>query len=354
MTLYIHIPFCRSKCPYCDFYSQRGILCDMQLYTNALKERLKRAGQALKGQVLTSVYIGGGTPSFIGPELLSEIISSVKENFTINDNAEFTAECNPSDDIFTLAPVLYGCGVNRISMGLQSAVVTERRSLGRKSDISLIRDEIKAVRDSGIENISLDIMLGIPGQSICSLDETLGFVTDMKVNHMSAYILQLEPGTFMCKNQERYSFPDEDLTAELYLHTCDVSEQAGLIQYEISNFAFPGHESRHNLSYWHDEPYLGLGPGAHSFLNGHRFHFERDINAFINGACAVYDGPGGDKNERDMLSLRLTDGIREPDDVMRSRAEKLSPFVISDEQGIRLTKKGFLVSNEVICQLIYG
>lgn len=364
--LYLHIPFCRSKCPYCDFYSFKAKDGDIDGYISILKENILTSYSTLQQKFnckVDTLYIGGGTPSFIGVKRLSTLVNACNSGFLTGD-AEITVECNPYDVDEDFFSVLRDCGVNRISMGLQSAVDGERRKLGRLSDRKRVENAVGSAQKIGFKNISLDIMLGVPDQTEKSLDETLDFCFSLGVPHISSYILKLEENTYFYKNRDKYNFPDDDLTADLYLQMCERLENANIPQYEISNFARKGFESRHNLKYWHCEEYLGLGPSAHSFLNGKRFYFDRSLQSFLNGDEPVDDGVGGDFTEYAMLALRLTEGIRE-DGVLkrfghpipkklyeRSRLFERNGYMITDKSGLRLTPKGFLLSNSILAEIL--
>ncbi len=364
--LYLHIPFCKSKCPYCDFYSFSGKDTEKDEYTRALQSKILSSVSALqdscscKGDTL---YIGGGTPSVLGAKRLTSLVNACNSGF-LTDDAEITIECNPyglDEDFFK---ILHNSGVNRISMGLQSAVDSERRILGRLSDRSQVENAVKSAQKVGFENITLDVMLGVPEQTEKSLNETLEFCISLGVPHISAYILKLEENTHFYKNREKYDFPDDDLTADLYLQMCESLENNGIMQYEISNFAKAGFESRHNLKYWHCEEYLGLGPSAHSFLNGKRFYYDRDFNAFLKGSSPIPDGNGGDFTEYAMLSLRLVEGLNK-DKVFERFGHKIpkdlyekskifidNGYMSADENGLALTRKGFLLSNTILSNVL--
>ena len=302
-----------------------------------------------------TLYIGGGTPSVLGAENLASLVKTCKSEF-LTDKAEITVECNPhglNEDFFK---VLYASGVNRISMGLQSAVDGERRILGRLSDRNQVENAVKVAQKIGFENITLDVMLGIPNQTEKSLNDTLEFCLSLGVPHISAYMLKLEENTHFYKNQHKYNFPDDDLTADLYLQMCETLEANGRMQYEISNFAKQGYESQHNLKYWHCEEYLGLGPSAHSFLDGKRFYYPRDLKAFIKGNCPTPDGEGGDLSEQIMLALRLKDGIK-TEDLPTAAKQKCELFsknglAILDDGNFSLTNSGMLLSNSIISEIL--
>ena len=360
--LYLHIPFCKSKCPYCDFYSFSGKDSEKDEYTKVLNERILSSISTLhcKGNTL---YFGGGTPSVLGAENLATLVNTCRKDFLTND-AEITVECNPhglSEDFFK---TLYNCGVNRISMGLQSAVDSERRILGRLSDRNQVENTVKMAQKVGFENITLDVMLGIPNQTEKSLNDTLGFCLSLGVPHISAYMLKIEENTHFYKNQHKYNFPDDDLTADLYLQMCETLENNGIMQYEISNFAKPGFESRHNLKYWHCEEYLGIGPSAHSFLNGKRFYYDRNFKSFMNGNSPIEDGDGGDFTEYAMLNLRLVEGLNEnkvferfgyniPNELYeKSKIFIDNGYMTNEDNTLKLTRKGFLLSNSILSEIL--
>lgn len=367
LGIYIHVPFCAGKCPYCAFYSLPELsLADA--YVKAVTEELSSlsrlsefTGEEAKRRAVDTVYFGGGTPSLLGGDRLSAILSAVRENFTVLPDAEITVECNPSTPALPgLFSALNEAGVNRVSLGLQSAVDAERKKLGRRASAA---DAEKAVKDciaAGIGNVSADLMLGIPGQTRESLQTSLDAVLGMGVSHIGAYMLQLEEGTFFYKKRDTLSLPSEDETAELYLFMSGYLREHGLRHYEISNFCFPGKASRHNTRYWLGADYLGFGPSAHSFYGGKRFFLPDSLEGFLNGEKAVYDGTGGDAEETVMLRLRLDEGIS-----LKELSERfgLTPkprfaktvtdaekhgLLNFDGDRLALTPAGFLISNTLI------
>lgn len=364
--LYLHIPFCKSKCPYCDFYSFSGKDTQKDDYTSVLKDKILSSVSTLQhkgGRKVNTLYIGGGTPSDLGVKNLATLVNACNSGF-LTDDAEITVECNPyglDEDFFK---TLYECGVNRISLGLQSAIDSERRILGRLSNRNQVEKAVKTAQKVGFNNITLDVMLGVPEQTEKSLNETLNFCVSLGVPHISAYMLKLEENTHFYKNQSKYNFPDDDLTADLYLQMCETLENQGIMQYEISNFAKKGFESRHNLKYWHCEEYLGLGPSAHSFLDGKRFYYDCDFESFMKGDSPVMDGLGGDFTEYAMLNLRLVEGLNE-DKVLERFGHKVpkeihekskifidNGYMIQNENGLALTRKGFLMSNTILSEIL--
>ena len=361
--LYVHIPFCKSKCGYCDFYSFVSDESAMNRYLDCLLKRADDYAAGIKRSIDT-IYIGGGTPSVFGGERIRHLLERLRSCFAVTSDCEITVECNPSSVDEPLVKTLKAAGVNRISMGLQSAVTSERKSLGRLSDSEQAKRAVRLFQESGFENLSLDLMLGLENQTLLTLDESLDFILSLDVKHVSAYLLKLEEGTPLFERRNSLSLPDEDAVCQLYLHTVNELAKHGIVQYEISNFARPGFESRHNLKYWNDEEYLGLGPGAHSFLDGRRFYFERDFAGFLKGNQPITDGLGGGEEEYIMLRLRLKDGLRFdeykkryqkefPERIIK-KAEELKQYevLICDKSGIRLTEKGFLLSNSVIAGLL--
>ena len=338
--LYFHIPFCRSKCPYCDFYSVKYEKELAEKYTDRLIDEMKKYSGSFD-----TIYFGGGTPSILEPELIGKIISSAREQFIIDDNSEITVECNPSKNLEGDFEKYVGYGINRVSIGMQSARNKERFALGRSAGQVQVAKAVADAKKAGITNISLDIMLGTPLQTLDSLDETFEFTDKMNVTHISAYMLKIEEGTKFFEMKDRLALPDEDTVCEMYLKTVQSLKSLGFNQYEISNFSKPGFESRHNLKYWLLEEYLGIGASAHSFWQGKRFFYDSDFNP-------VSDGDGGSDEERIMLGLRLNRGISK--DLVK---KDYSPFVKMGllweaDNNIGLTVKGMLLSNTVIGALI--
>ncbi len=359
--IYIHIPFCKTKCPYCDFYSFKGDEKQKDSYLSAVLSCLE--GYRNDSLTVDTVYFGGGTPSVFGGKRIGRIIDYLRDNFNL-ESPEITVECNPSSTDKAFVGELKKSGVNRISMGMQSAVKKEREVLGRPSDKEDIRRAVTLFKDAGIDNISLDIMLGVPYQTKESLDESIDFLLESDIKHISAYMLKIEEGTPFAKMEEKLSLPDEDTVAEFYLHTVKRLTEKGFSQYEISNFALGGNESRHNLKYWHCEEYIGIGPSAHSFYKGKRFFYPREFGLFLEGVSPVADGDGGSEEEYIMLALRLKEGLS--DERFRERFGKNLPAEIYKKaekyekmglvclhgDNISLTAEGFLLSNTIIGELI--
>ncbi|MCM1286029.1 MAG: radical SAM family heme chaperone HemW [Acetobacter sp.] len=338
--LYFHIPFCRSKCPYCDFFSVKYDSASAERYVSRLCKEIRQYNGAFD-----TVYFGGGTPSMLEPELIGKIIKAARNQFEIASDAEITVECNPSKNLERDFELYKSFGVNRISIGMQSARNEERFALGRLAGQSEVAKAVTDARNAGIYNISLDLMLGTPKQSLSSLDYSFEFIEKMNVPHISAYMLKIEEGTRFFEIKDRLLLPDDDIVGEMYLKTVSTLQSMGFNQYEISNFSKIGFESRHNLKYWNLADYLGIGTSAHSFWQGRRFYYDNAFNI-------VEDGDGGDAEEQIMLGLRLTKGIK------KSLVKKdLTPYInagymVEKDENIAFTSKGFLVSNTIIADII--
>ena len=360
--LYIHVPFCTVKCPYCNFYSMRGGEAEQTAYTRQVKAVLREQGSLLHRQADT-LYFGGGTPALLGAEHLSDLVGTAKDVFGLA-NAEITIEVNPTEYAPDFFERLVQAGVNRISMGLQSADDTELKALGRRHTAEQAAQAVRDARAAGIQNISLDLMLAVPGQTTDSLRRSVAFCAGLGIQHVSAYLLKIEPGTPYYARRQSLLLPGEDETADLYLLACRELQQAGFAQYEISNFAKPGFESRHNLKYWNAEEYWGVGPSAHSFLGDKRFYYNDDLDAFLQNAPPEYEDEGGSLEEYALLRLRLRDGLRNADCLRRfgvpippeyrKRAQKFhgTGLLLCDEEGIRLLPQGFLVSNMLSAEIL--
>ncbi|MBC8570378.1 radical SAM family heme chaperone HemW [Zongyangia hominis] len=362
--LYLHVPFCRSKCPYCDFYSVRGDGALMDAYTDALLRQISTAPP----EAADSVYFGGGTPTLLGKERLGKILAALSARFSLTHDCEITTEANPRAAEGEVIAALGSLGFTRASFGMQSADERELSLLGRRHSRDEVARSVEGCRAGGVDNISLDVMLGVIGQTSASLRDTLDFALSLSPAHLSAYILKVEAGTPYDAPRFRDKVPDEDAQADLYLETVRYLSQHGLCQYEISNFARPGMESRHNLKYWRCRPYLGFGPAAHSYYGGMRFAVLRDLRAF----CRTDDFSrlpftevceGGGFFEELMLGLRLNEGV-DLDALSGRYALDLSPLkaaarplcarglAVLEDGRLSLTPEGFLVSNAVIAALL--
>ena len=362
--IYIHVPFCRSKCPYCDFYSLTNT--DEQTkdaYTAAVERALLRVRERGIGGADT-LYFGGGTPSLLGGERLVRIMSAAAPVLTAD--AEITLEANPADDLAPTLQAFAASGGNRLSMGMQSFSPTELQFLGRRHNNDQLTRAMQAAFDAGIDNISLDMMLGLEGQTPETVTASAEACRQLGATHVSAYLLKVEPNTPF--GQQRLSLPDEEQTADLYLCACEQLEQRGYRQYEISNFAKEGKQSRHNTKYWDGAPYIGIGPAAHSFWEGKRWAYPRSLTHFLEGGAPQREAgedtalADGSAEEYALLRLRLTEGLTEQGFFARfqkpipaewrERANKLPAHLVTvDESGIRFSREGFLLSNVLLARI---
>ncbi len=359
--LYIHVPFCVKKCGYCDFYSVTADEDTMDAYTRAMCDKLS----GMNGDFTAdTVYFGGGTPSVLGGRRIAEILKAAYPN--IAQDAEITTEANPGDELDEFFAYCADAGVNRVSLGMQSAVDGELALLTRRHTVTDVERAVSTARKRGINNISLDLMVGIEGQNEISLMRSVDYCAALGVDHVSAYMLKIEDGTPFAARRDRSAFADEDRSADLYIAAVERLAAHGYEQYEISNFARNGAVSRHNLKYWNCEPYIGIGPAAHSFYGGRRFFYPRSLADFIADVQPTDDGSGGDFDEYAMLRLRLTDGLRRDMTIQRfpdcderyaemvKRAEKYAGagLCTADGERIALNSHGFLLSNSIICDLL--
>ena len=370
--LYIHVPFCLSKCPYCDFYSlplagDDGLL---DRYTASVEQALDRWADRLRTPADT-LYFGGGTPSLLGGKRLARLIGRAERCFSLDD-AEITLEANPADadeegGLSETLKAFADAGGTRLSLGMQSASEAELHRLGRRHGPAAVWRAVEAARRAGIADISLDLMLAVEGQNETSVRRSASLCGELGAGHVSAYLLKIEDNTPFGRNRHALALPGEDEAASLYLAACETLEEHGFHQYEISNFALPGRESRHNLKYWTGEPYLGLGPAAHSCIGGRRFAYHRDLAAFLAGKDPLPEPEGairtGSQEEFLLLRLRLAEGLTErayavrfgvpiPEDWRKRAASLPRRLVICDAEGIRLTREGFLVSNAILAELL--
>lgn len=372
LGVYIHIPFCRSKCDYCDFYSLPGREARMDDYLKALLAHIRETGPLSRGYQVDSLYFGGGTPSVFGDKRLRAVLAEVQKRFDVARDTEVTVECNPDSVNDKMLGRLRRAGVNRLSLGVQSACDAELSAVHRPHTFQQAANAVKAARAAKIKNLSLDLIYGLPGQSLESWRDTVEKTLALEPDHLSCYGLKVESGTPLdWRVQRGESLPDDDAQADMYLWMVDRLAKAGYKQYEISNFARQGFQSRHNLKYWMGRPYVGFGPGAHSDFGGRRYSFIRDLDAYIDGVLgggAVIDEseliPQRERGgEYLMLRLRTTRGIEEweyrreyflnfdPIEQLLERYERQG-WAERHDRRWNLTPKGFLVSNQLIGDLL--
>lgn len=364
--LYIHFPFCEKKCNYCDFYSTQNHR-DKSAYIDAL---IREAFNFKKKKIkIDTVFFGGGTPSLFSTSELERVMTALNDAFLIEKNAEITLEANPMTvkDGEKLS-AFHALGINRLSVGVQSFSDTELQALGRGHTCDDAVNTILTAKRVGFDNISLDLMLGIPYQTERSLKESLDTALSLSLSHISLYALSIEENTVFGKKQKKgedLSLPEND--REMYLTACKMLEENGFEHYEISNFAKEGFRSRHNEKYWKAEEYIGLGASAHSYFEGERYAYGDSIKSFIEKAEKVDAYKNTEKDRKEefvMLSLRLSDGL----DLEKLKREykitltnEFFDLVNTLEKNgllrtrgncIALTGEGFFVSNEIIVRIM--
>ncbi len=372
LGLYIHIPFCKSKCIYCDFYSLPRAEDRMDRYVSALCRQLAEIAQRTTAHTVDSVYLGGGTPSYLGEKRLRRILKTVKKHYHLSRDAEITLEANPdSAGDWRALRSLRRAGMNRLSLGVQSADDGMLRALGRPHTFAQAEEAAAAARRARIRNLSLDLIYGLPGQDLSGWKDTLERAAALEPEHLSCYGLKVEEGTPLWDMQEKMDLPDDDAQADMYLWTVERLRALGYEQYEISNFARPGRASRHNMKYWTLCEYAGFGPGAHSDLGDVRYAYLRSLDTYCAGVEAGVSVLESSEHipprERDieyvMLGLRLSQGISRQEFENRYRLpfapiqSVLERFRATGHAALvggrwRLTPEGFLVSNQIIGQAL--
>ena len=373
LGIYIHIPFCRSKCDYCDFYSLAGREDRMDAYQKALLSHIGETAPLAQGFPVDTIYFGGGTPSFYGDKRLRELLAAIQKLFQVEKNAEITLEANPDSVDLKSLRRLRKAGFNRLSLGMQSACPGELSAIHRPHTVKQVDEAVAAAKKARFKNLSLDLIYGLPGQTMDSWKATVEHALSLIPQHLSCYGLKVEEGTpLAARVAAGEELPDDDMQADLYLWTVGRLQRAGLPQYEISNFAKPGFESRHNLRYWLTKPYIGFGPGAHSDFGGRRYSFTRDLDGYIDGVLrggSIIDSeeliPQRERGgEYLMLRLRTARGIEEWEyrgnyfmdfAQLERRLEEFQTqgWARKTEEGRwRLTPRGFLVSNQLIGDLL--
>ena len=373
LGIYIHVPFCRSKCQYCDFYSvteKDTKLHDSYLY--AVMNHIKEAGPLAPDYLVDTIYFGGGTPSFFGAEGMAAILAAIRKAFDVAPNAEITFEANPDSVTDKLLKRLRSEGFNRVSLGIQCDDDEILKKIGRPHTYVQAEQAVQRIRKVGFKNLSVDLMYGLPGQTVESWIKTLKHVLKLAPEHISCYGLTLEEGTPLYEYQDYYDLADEDTQADMYLYAVEILRKAGFRQYEISNFCKKGQVSRHNLKYWTGGEYLGFGPNASSDFAGRRFTIIRDLHGYIDGIKT--DGqvlremqqiPHRERaGEYLMMRLRLSSGL----DPQEYEQKFLLPFAPLERALVRfkqeglaaqtfdgrwhLTPRGFLLSNTIISDLL--
>lgn len=368
LGIYIHIPFCASKCGYCDFYSLQNCEYLMPDYQQALLEHIKESSISIKNYEVDSIYFGGGTPSFYGADRLADVLDELKLNGNVRLDSEITVECNPDSISPTALKLLRQEGVNRLSLGVQATDNNLLKLIGRRHNFQQAQKAYLDARKAGFDNISVDLMYGLPSQTKTDWADTLSKIVEMHPEHISCYGLKLEPGTPMYKNYMGSAIlPDDDEQADMYSYAAEMLERYGYKQYEISNFAAPGYESRHNLKYWNMDDYMSFGPGAHSCIGSVRYSYVKDLKEYIygvgKGISVVDEYEVLDSMEKSveylMLGMRTAQGISENDYRARCQSDWrpiLKVLQAFKEKGWaeltgdrwHFTVPGFLISNTLI------
>lgn len=377
LELYLHIPFCVSKCKYCDFLSAPSGEEQRQIYVERLCRRIRYWSDVIHnyGYEIVSIFVGGGTPSILTEAQITQVFEAVHESFPIREDAEITLEMNPGTDVKDKLPVYRELGINRLSMGLQSADNEELKCLGRIHTYEDFRQVYQWAREAGFTNINVDLMSAIPGQTLESYEDTLRKVADLEPEHISAYSLIIEEGTPF---YERYGegrhaeeLPDEDIERQMYVRTGEILEDYGYHRYEISNYAKDGYECRHNLGYWDRKEYLGLGAGASSLMDHIRWkepdHIGPSTGLVLEEREDFTRLRRKDEMEEFMfLGLRKINGVSEydfyksfrvsMDEIYKDSIENLikEGLLVREEDRIRLTDRGIDLSNYALSQFLLG
>lgn len=372
---YLHIPFCRTKCLYCDFNTYAGKEHATGDYVAALASEIRRRAVEAGGQPLRTVYFGGGTPSLLTISQVRRLLEAVRDGCGLCDDAEITLEANPGTFGRAYLTGLRALGVNRLSLGVQSLDDETLRRLARTHNGAQALDAVRAARETGIHSVNLDLIYGLPWQTVETWTTHLARALDTEPDHISLYALMVESGTPLQSLVERGSWevPDQDIVADMYEAALPLLAAAGFEHYEVSNWARPGHQSRHNLTYWRNEAYLGCGAGAHSYVNGVRSWNERSIEGYVKRVRASGVATEGSEHltgdavagETAALALRLPgegvdferfrrrfriDPLARWDAELRSLSE--AGLLRVDEQRACVSEKGLLVSSQIASRFV--
>lgn len=372
LGIYVHIPFCVSKCVYCDFFSGLADDFTKEMYVNAVIEQINKTAPYQRADYnVVSVFFGGGTPSSLNPRLLIKILDTLKKNYNFSEDVEITVECNPGT-VTTGGLLLYkDAGVNRLSFGLQSTIDADLKMLGRIHTFEDFLESYENARKHGFNNINVDLMSAIPGQSLDSWKKNLRTIVNLRPEHISAYSLIIEEGTPIYTRLEKneLTLPDEDSERDMYHVTEDILASHGYDRYEISNYARPGKECRHNILYWDRTEYIGYGAGAASFVKNQRFSIKKNLESYIDNPMDCFEDIEDVSEKEAMaefmyLGLRMMKGVKENDfrvqfgrNINNVYGDIISNYCksghLSYENGIiKLTQKGIDVSNYIFADFI--
>ena len=373
LGIYVHVPFCRSKCQYCDFYSLT-IKDDrlMDDYLDAICRHIRETGPLAPNYHVDTIFFGGGTPSFFGADGMATILSAIRRSFNVDNDAEITFEANPDSVSDALLRRLRAEGFNRVSLGIQCDDDEILKKLGRPHTYAQAVTACQRIRKAGFKNLSVDLMYGLPGQSLTAWQDTLSHVLMINPEHISCYGLKVEEGTPLCQYKDYYQLPDDDTQADMYLAAVETLKTRGFRQYEISNFSRKGLYSRHNMKYWTGGEYLGFGPDASSDFAGKRFKIIRDLQGYISGIRGggqviedLQEIPIRERaGEYIMLRLRTSTGINrkeyetqfllpfDPLEEVLEKSRAIGHAHRSEDGKWQLTAQGFLISNTIISDLL--
>ncbi len=366
-SIYVHIPFCTQICHYCDFNKFFIQNQPVDEYLQALGKEMSLYN--LNKKEMKTVFIGGGTPTALDAGQMERLLASIRENISLANDYEFTIEANPGDLTKEKLAVMKEAGVNRLSLGVQTFNEELLKKIGRAHTAEDVYRNVELAREAGFENISIDLIYSLPGQTIEDLKDTINRALELELPHFSAYSLIIEPKTvfYIMLNKGKLSLPSEDTEAFMYEYVMERMEKAGYHQYEISNFGKKGYESKHNLVYWNNEEYYGFGAGAHGYVDGVRYHnhgpLKKYMNAIAAGEKPIIDQSAvtmKEKMEEEMfLGLRKTGGVSlrefkrrfgvEMDEVFGKVVSNLiqRKLLVNDDGKIKLTHQGKLIGNEV-------
>ena len=372
LGIYVHIPFCRSKCLYCAFYSETN--CADRLmddYLQAVCSHIKESGPLSSGYQVDTVYIGGGTPSYMGADSLAAILTAIRQSFDVSPQAEITFEANPDSVTLKLLRRLKSEGFNRVSLGIQSDNDEMLQAIGRPHTYEQAVDAVKMIRKAGFRNLSVDMIFGLPGQTLDAWQDSLANVLRLQPEHISCYALERIPGTPLHKQQAMLDLADDDTQADMYLAAVEALKIKHYRQYEVSNFALKGMESKHNRKYWFGGEYLSFGPDADSDFAGKRFHNIRDVHKYIDGIRnhgQVIDDlqavpPHERAGEYVMLHMRTSRGIcrEEYEKWFRLPFDRLEEVFLQYEQSRHaifyngrwiLTPAGLFIMDDIVTKLL--
>lgn len=374
LGLYVHIPFCNKKCDYCDFVSFSMDEQSQAEYLTALCNEIDLIKHNFDDVTFDTLYLGGGTPSILLPDFITMLTEKLYSSFHFADYLEYTIEINPMS--FTRSKFLeyVKCGINRLSIGVQCLNESVLKKVGRNQTNKSVVDTFKLINQSAFLNVSADVMIGLPGQTVDDVKRTLNFLIDNDVKHISVYTLQVEEGTKLYENIQNHKVKplSDKAQVKLYNQIYETLSQAGFIRYELSNYCVPGYESYHNQKYWNDTQYLGIGVAAHSYIDGYRYSNVTDYSKYI-ALCKEGKSPVAAKEyitdktrrtERIMLSLRTIHGLNLEkfkedfnEDLLRSKAEQIKQLanlnmIVIENGYLKIAKDKFNVSNSIILELI--